>query len=92
MPYGRDSCFAWNPCHIFLNKRGTYGIPSLSVIFFNYLKVQIIKFNLFNKIILIETGSRMTDKFFFILLQPHGFLQIEFIAGLFQTVIYLGGS
>lgn len=26
MPYGRDSCFAWNRCHIFLNKRGTYGI------------------------------------------------------------------
>ena len=26
MPYGRDSCFAWNRCHIFLKKRGTYGI------------------------------------------------------------------
>ena len=26
LPYGRDSCIAWNRCHIFMNKRGTYGI------------------------------------------------------------------
>ena len=26
LPYGRDSCIAWNRCHIFTNKRGTYGI------------------------------------------------------------------
>ena len=26
IPYGRDSCIAWNRCHIFTNKRGTYGI------------------------------------------------------------------
>ena len=26
LPYGRDSCIAWNRCHIFMNKLGTYGI------------------------------------------------------------------
>ena len=26
LPYGRDSCIARNRCHIFMNKRGTYGI------------------------------------------------------------------
>ncbi|WP_205677399.1 hypothetical protein, partial [Anaerobutyricum soehngenii] len=26
LPYGRDSCIAWNRCHIFTNKRGPYGI------------------------------------------------------------------
>ena len=26
LPYGTDSCIAWNRCHIFTNKRGTYGI------------------------------------------------------------------
>ena len=26
LPYGTDSCIAWNRCYIFTNKRGTYGI------------------------------------------------------------------
>ena len=26
LSYGTDSCIAWNRCHIFTNKRGTYGI------------------------------------------------------------------
>jgi len=26
LPYGRDSCIAWNRCHIFTNKRGAYDI------------------------------------------------------------------
>ena len=33
IPYGRDSCIAWNRCHIFMNKRGTYGIIADDLLF-----------------------------------------------------------
>ena len=61
-----------------------------SIILLDHLKIQIIKINLLDKIILLKPRSCVTDKFSLVFIKPHRFLQIKFIAGLFQTVIYLG--
>ncbi len=63
-----------------------------SIIFFNYVKLQIVKRNIFYKAITREAGLAGSLEIRDGRFKPDGFLKIELDAGFLEGVIYLVGA
>ena len=61
-------------------------MSSIHLIFFNYLDLQVVKINLFNKIILVKTRFIMLLEMADRSIQPDGIAKIQLIADLLQAV------
>ena len=61
-------------------------MSSIHLIFFNYLDLQVVKINLFNKIILVKTRFIMLLEMADRSIQPDGIAKIHIITKLFKTV------
>ena len=61
-------------------------MSSIHLIFFNYLDLQVVKINLFNKIILVKTRFIMLLEKADRSIQPDGIAKIQLIADLLQAV------